>query len=319
MTLGDRVRAAARAVSARARHVRIDDEALETLVGAFGGKTPTGTMLDPAHHFAGPPQETLAFVITLNAVNFGSGWFPCLRKRPGLSGYYTIATALKEQFERQGPWTAESLARLQPEDCAAVFDQDLAVPEMAELMSLFARAWNELGDFLTTRYGGRFAGPLAEAEGSAEGIAEILGALPSYRDVARYEDLEAPFYKRAQLTVADLAAANIGEQGERLHGLDRLTSFADNLVPHVLRMEGVLHYAPELADAIDRETLIEPGSPEEVEIRATGVEAVERMVARLSRRGIAATAATLDHWLWTRGQQPAIKARPRHRTRTTYY
>ena len=28
--------------------------------------------------------------------------------------------------------------------------------------------------------------------------------------------------------------------------LRRLTMFADNLVPHVLRIEGVLHYSPDL-------------------------------------------------------------------------
>jgi hypothetical protein len=46
---------------------------------------------------------------------------------------------------------------------------------------------------------------------------------------------------------------------------------------------------------------------------------VELLVARLAERGIATTARALDYWLWNRGQSPAIKARPRHRTRTVYY
>jgi hypothetical protein len=319
VSLGDRIRTASRAVVARSRFVRIDDDALGALVEQFEGKPPAPPVLDPAHHHVGTPQDALAFVITLDAVNFGSGWFPYLRKREGLSGYFTIATSLKEHFEREGPWRAEALARLRAEDCATVFGQDLDAPEPAELMELFSRAWNELGDFLLTRYGGRFAGPLAEADGSAEGIAEILGQMSFYRDVARYDDLEVPFFKRAQLTVADLAAAPIGEQGERLHGLSRLTLFADNLVPHVLRMEGVLHYAPELAEAIDREVLVPAGSHQEIEIRAASVEVVERMVARLAERGVETTAAALDSWLWKRGRSADIKARPRHRTRTVFY
>jgi hypothetical protein len=321
VALPDRVRAGCAAVMQRARFVRIDEAALERLAGrlAGAGSEPPAPALDPAHHHVGSPQDTLAFVITLDAVNFGSGWFPHLKKRPGLSGYFTVARSLKEQFEREGPWRAEALVRLTAEDCARVFGQDLRVPEQAELMELFARAWNELGAFLSARYAGRFAGPLAEAEGSAEGIAAILATLSFYRDVSRYEELEVPFFKRAQLTVADLAAAPIGEQGERLHGLERLTIFADNLVPHVLRSEGVLHYEASLAARIEREELIPAGSPEEIEIRAAGVHAVETLVARLAERGVATTARALDSWLWNRGQSPAIKARPRHRTRTVYY
>jgi len=319
VTLGRRIRSACAEVARRARHVRIDEAALAPLADAFEAKTPADDSLDPAHHAVGPPQDTLAFVLTLDAVNFGSGWFPHLAKRPGLSGYFTIASCLKERFEGHGPFSAEALARLEPADCARVFGQDLAVAEQAELMTLFARAWNELGRFLTARYAGRFAGPLAQAQGDAEAIAEILGELPSYRDVARYEELRVPFFKRAQLTVADLAAAPIGEQASRLRGLGRLTAFADNLVPHTLRCEGVLHYAPSLSERIDREALLAAGSPEEIEIRAAAVDAVERLVAELGSRGISTTAMAVDHWLWNRGQAPAVKARRRHRTRTTFY
>ncbi|HKJ25330.1 MAG TPA: queuosine salvage family protein, partial [Myxococcota bacterium] len=228
-------------------------------------------------------------------------------------------TSLREHFERHGPWRAEQLAQLAPADCAAVFGQDLGAPEPAELMGLFAQAWNQLGAFLLARYGGRFAGPLAEADGDAERIAEILGEMPLFHDVARYDDLEVPFFKRAQITVADLAASDIGEQGDRLHGLERLTAFADNLVPHTLRCEGALHYAPALAARIERGEPIPAGSAEEVEIRAAGVHAVERLVAELGRRGVEATAASVDARLWHRGQSPAVKARPRHRTRTVFY
>ena len=55
--------------------------------------------------------------------------------------------------------------------------------------------------------------------------------------------------------------------------------FADNLVPHVLRLDGVLWFDPELVARIERGELIEHGSPEEVEIRACAVHAVELLVA----------------------------------------
>ena len=54
---------------------------------------------------------------------------------------------------------------------------------------------------------------------------------------------------------SDLALAGVAEFDD----LDRLTIFADNLVPHVLRVDGVLRYDPELAARIDAGELLPPG------------------------------------------------------------
>jgi hypothetical protein len=85
-------------------------------------------------------------------------------------------------------------------------------------------------------------------------------------------------------------------------------------VPHVLRLDGVLEYDPGLVARIEREELIPAGSPEEVEIRACAVHAVELLSAICHRPPM-----QLDYLLWNRGQQPEYKAVPRHRTRGVFY
>ena len=107
----------------------------------------------------------------------------------------------------------------------------------------------------------------------------------------------------------DLALAGVATFAD----LDELTIFADNLVPHVLRCDGILVYEPELAARIDGEHLLSAGR-EEREIRACAVHACELLSTRLG-----VPARILDMWPWTRGQDPALKARPRHRCRTVYY
>jgi hypothetical protein len=97
--------------------------------------------------------------------------------------------------------------------------------------------------------------------------------------------------------------------------LDKLTMFADNLVPHVLRIDGVLRFDHALVARIERGELIEQGSPEEVEIRACALHAVELIVARRPE----SRAAEIDRLLWNRGQQARYKALPRHRCRCTAY
>jgi hypothetical protein len=291
MALCEDVRAHCAATAASARWVEIDFDA----AGRIEPGPPPA--LDPDRHFLEGSREDVArYLLALDAINFGSGWFPTLRKRPGSSGYVTIAWALADRFRGEGPWTTEELSRLTPADVAKVLGQD----EDHELMALYAAALNELGRFLD----GRTAlAAIGAARGSAERLAEqVVAGMPTWDDPG--------YYKRAQILPNDLALAGVVEFGD----LDRLTIFADNLVPHVLRTDGVLRYHPDLAARIDGGELLEAGSRPEREIRACAVEACERIAD-----GLGVEPRTLDGWLWNRGQAPRYKGRPRHRARTTAY
>jgi hypothetical protein len=96
--------------------------------------------------------------------------------------------------------------------------------------------------------------------------------------------------------------------------VDRLTVFADNLLPHVLRLDGVLVLDDDLAARIDRGEPLEAGGAQERELRACAVHACERLAARF---GVAPR--LLDNWLWNRGLEPAYAARPAHLARTVFY
>lgn len=316
----DRIRAACRAVAEAARSVRIDPAALARYADRLDILPTLSPAYDRDAHFLGGPDDTVAYVVTLDAVNFGSGYFPHLTKRPGRSGYFTVAMALTDRFRRLGPLRADELATLTPAACADVFGQDPRELVVAELMGLFAKAWNDLGRDLLRRFGGSFPRLVEAADGSAARLVETLDAQPFFHDVASYDGLEVPFFKRAQLLASDLALALDGQGWGRFADLDRLTIFADNLVPHVLRMDGVLCFDPDLVARIEREELIDAGSREEVEIRACAVHAVELLAAELRARGRAVTARDLDIHLWTRGQATAYKTgERRHRTRCVYY
>ena len=204
------------------------------------------------------------------------------------------------------PWTAE-LTHVDAAEAAATFGgQD---PEH-ELMPLFARALNELGEHVLAEHGGSFLALASCGDGSAVALAEHLAELPTWRDVSPYGDAQVPFFKRAQLAAADLHLQGIASARD----IGPLTLFADNLVPHVLRIDGVLEFEPELVARIDASELIEYDSPEEVEIRAC---ALTRSIC--SWPPAAATATAVDYALWHRGAAPRYKAHPRHRARTTAY
>lgn len=226
---------------------------------------------------------------------------------------------LTERFQQEGPFSAQELLSLHPADCARIFGQDTENEPVMALMNLFAKALNDLGHYLTDRFNADFMALLEAADHSAEKLMEILARMPLYRDISEYKGRNVPFFKRAQLTAADLHLAFVGKGPGQFHDLDRLTIFADNLVPHVLKMDGILRYDPELDTRIDCSELIPAGSQEEVEIRACALHATELVKEALNREGHGITAMQLDYLLWSRGGNPDYKAHPRHRTRTCFY
>jgi hypothetical protein len=314
----DRIRAAAAEVAGQARFVRLVDAQIAPYAASLAAGLPT-PVYDTAHHAQGSVADTVAFQLTLDTVNFGSGYFPHLRKRPGMSGYLTVASSLKERWERDGPLPGTELRGMTTADCAVLFGQEGNTGPTQELMAQFAQALNDLGAWLGERYDDDPLGPIEDAGESAGRLVELVSEMPFFRDVAIYEGAVVPLYKRAQILITDLAIAFDGQVPGRFHDLDRLTIFADNLVPHVLRVDGVLAYEDELLSRIERGELIPAGSPEEIEIRAVTVHAVERIVAELGASGISATARELDYLLWNRGSGEEYKALPRHRTRTVFY
>jgi len=315
----DRIRRRCRDVADQAQRVRIVESAIAEYARVLASLSLETPAYDDVLHFRGRPEDTVTYLVALDAVNFGSGYFPLLAKRPGHSGYGTIALALAERFRAHRPLDVGDLVECSAADCARLFGQDLSVAPIAELMELFAKAWRDLGHDLLERFGGSFSALVESAEGSAAALVRLLDRQPLFHDVATYYGIEVPFYKRAQILASDLALAFGGRGWGEFHDLDLLTIFADNLVPHVLRCDGILTYDGALARRIERGELLPSGSEEEVEIRACAVDAVERIALEIRRAGRPVTSRELDIALWNRGQSPRYKEAPRHRTRTAFY
>jgi hypothetical protein len=315
----EQVRSACKAVAAQATHVHIIPERIPAYAACLIPHLTDKQALDPSCHYVGHGEDSVAFIITLGAINFGSGYFPHLCKRPGMSGYFTIAASLTDLFTKQGPLSARELSEITASDCARMFAQDMDDSAVEELMSLFSRALNDLGSYLRARFHGRFTELVAAADHSAVRLVDILRVMPLFFDEEQYRGMNVPFCKRAQITASDLAIAFDGRRPGKFHDLNRLTIFADNMVPHVLRVDRILAYEEGLLTRIGQGELISAGSEEEVEIRACALHAVELIARAITATGDQVTAQQLDNALWNRGQNPEYKAIPRHRTRTPYY
>jgi putative queuosine salvage protein len=305
--VSDRVRSGCAWVTGRARSVSVEVSSIEDYAASLPVSIAPAD-LDPATHIVeGDLELRASFAICLDAVNFGSGWWPTIRKRPGHSGYFTITTGVTERFRQGGAWSPAELTEISAADIAQVVGQDPDHPLMAD----YAASLRDVGGHVLAEHGGRFGAVVEAAGGSAPALADLLAGWKAFADVSTYEGRAVPFFKRAQLVPADLNRAGVTS----LRDEGRLTAFADNLVPHVLRVDGVLRLDPALEQRIDAGELLEHGSVQEVELRAGALHAVELLAAASGHL----SPADIDYLLWTRGQQPQYKAIPRPRSRNTAY
>lgn len=275
------------------------------------------------------------------------------------NGYNALAVALRRAVEAGHPlWDAGALARMDAETLGAILRPDADDAGVAIPIPLFAaRLANtrELGRVLLDRYDGQFANVIMAANHDAVDLAlRIAADFPSFNDIAPPNLMPGSrlphslssfpaaqpvppgplpsgdeeglgvgppirFLKRAQILVSDIASAFGGRGWGRFANLGDLTAFADYKVPQLLRRLGILAYADDLAERIDRLEPIPPGSPDEVAIRAATVWGVEWLRRALAERGMQVTASAIDYRLWLAGQLAHQQDRPYHRTRTIFY
>lgn len=92
-------------------------------------------------------------------------------------------------------------------------------------------------------------------------------------------------------------------------------------VPQVLDERGVLKYSEGLRARVHGMVELAAGSPEECEIRAATVVAVERLRQhiRAATGRTDVTSVQIDWMLWNIGEDNLATMPPHHRTRTIFY
>jgi hypothetical protein len=318
------IRDASRFVMSRARSVRLNQSRIRTVARSIASypANPAVTTWAKDHLDAIKlrDDELANFVLVLDALNFYFWGEPRWRVSwhgEEANGYWALTIALRRALQEGYPITdAHYLSTIPAADVAHILRGESVIPAFG------ARVHNlqEVGTALLRDHDGRFLTCINGSSGSAPALLRhIITLFPSFVDVRQYDSRTIPFYKRAQILVSDLHAA-FGSRGITLfNDLSFLTAFADYKVPQVLQKLGVIQYEPSLRQRLQQMEEIEPGSAEEVEIRAATIIAVDELARATSEAGVALPAYAIDWHLWALGQREDGTLMPYHRTRTTAY
>ncbi|MGH9787868.1 MAG: queuosine salvage family protein [Candidatus Acidiferrales bacterium] len=213
-----------------------------------------------------------------------------------------------------------TLSRVTKADLERVFRGNIELPMLDERVEIL----RAVGKTLTENYDGRFSNFVASASprlyDNGRGLLDkLVKEFPRFNDVSLYDGHEVKIYKLAQLGFWMLYATLGRSGGFRLEDPDKLTAFADYIVPVALRVMGILRYSPALEEAIRKGKMIPRDSAEEIEIRAHTLYATALLTEEVNQRrpaNMKVIIPQIDARLWTHYHTTHW---PHHLTRTIMY
>jgi hypothetical protein len=275
----------------------------------------------------GEPSETVDFILTTSCIDTA---FTDFTKHVKFEVEYAGKTwsdsdalfaCMKRALDAGLPVLDGSfLSQISRAEMEQIFAANIELPMLDEKTEI----WRQVGTTLVAKYGGRFRNFVAACSpslyDSGKGLVEQLVAeFPRFNDVSLYEGFVVKFYKLPQLAIWFLYCS-LGKSGKfRVDDLDKMTAFADYIVPVALRLHGMVSYSPELERAINTHQLIDRDSAREIEIRAHCIYAtalLTEQINKLREPSQQIIVPQIDARLWTHFHATSW---PHHLTKTIMY
>lgn len=317
----ERILSSVNHVVEKSRYVAIDQHALEAFADTIKPEElDVPPLFEKKESYS--TEQSIAFGFVYNAINFSywgePKWTITIDGKDYDGGFGMLRALQRGIDEGYDMLSADYLSSMTEEELGQVLHGNIEIPLLKERLAQL----RSLGSYISDHYDGSFTAFVDDCNWDAVELVERLAdTMPLvFNDQEAYKGESVKFYKRAQLVPSHMHELRQQDVVPRdITRMDELTALADYKVPQVLRRFGVLRYAPELANKIDRLVEIEAGSEEEVEIRAMTIWAVELLARYLRGKNLPASAIKVDHVLWLRGQEKSQEDKPYHRTRTTNY
>jgi hypothetical protein len=275
----------------------------------------------------GEPDEVIDFVMAANSIDTAFTNFTTQEKfRAEYGGkQWSDSEAefacLKRALDQGLPiLDGQYLANLSRNELNKIFTGNIEMPMLDEKL----RVLRDVGTGLKERYSGRFhnfvhsCSPRLYDNGNGL-IERIVKEFPRFNDVSDLDGHEIKFYKLAQLGFWMLYATLHRSGKFRLDDPEKMTAFADYIVPVALRLHGITRYTQPLEQAIGSNQLIPRDSRWEIEIRAHCIYATALLTEEINKlrpKNLQVIIPQIDARFWTHFHGASW---PHHLTRTIMY
>jgi len=201
-----------------------------------------------------------------------------------------------------------------------ILQGNIEMPMLDEKLAVL----HQVGKVLAEKYDGRFhnfvhlCSPKLYDNGNGL-IDRLVTEFPRFNDVSMLDGHEIRFYKLAQLGIWMLYSTLHSSGKFRLDDPQKMTAFADYIVPVALRLLGITSYSKELEHAINTYQLIPRDSRWEIEIRAHCIYSsalLREEINKLRSPDKQVIIPQIDARLWTHYHTTTW---PHHLTKTIMY
>jgi hypothetical protein len=275
----------------------------------------------------GSADEVIDFVLTADCVDTAFTDFSThVKFQVGYAGRHWsdsdgLFACMKRALDNGIPiLDGKFLAQLTRPEMERIFAANIELPMLGEKMEI----WRQVGAVLNEKYEGRFHNfvkscpPRLYANGAGL-IDRLVKEFPRFNDVSLYDGHTIKFYKLPQLGIWFVYSA-LRKSGQfPLEDVDKMTAFADYIVPVALRLLGITSYSAELEHAINTYQMIPRDSRQEVEIRAHCIYATALLCEEINKirpKEQQIIIPQIDARLWTHYHTTWW---PHHLTRTIMY
>lgn len=212
------------------------------------------------------------------------------------------------------------LAKVSRPALEKIFAGNIEMPMLEEKMEVL----HQVGSVLAEKYDGRFHNFIRACPpklyDNGNGLVERMAReFPRFNDVSEYEGHEIKFFKLAQLGLWFACITYHRTGPVRLDDIEKMTTFADYIVPVALRLLGITSYSPALEHAIHSYQMIPRNSTQEVEIRAHSIYATALLREEINKIRLPEQQVIIpqvNERLWTHYHTTVW---PHHLTRTIMY
>lgn len=233
-------------------------------------------------------------------------------------GSYGMFACLKRAYDTPlAIFNTDYLANISVKKMKEIFKGNIEIPMLKQRTKIF----REIGKVLQKNYCKSLDGIRWASKGmlfnDGRGFVErLVKDFPSFDDSLEYKGKKVCFYKRAQLAPAMLYG-KFQNKYKLFNDIDKLTVFADYVLPKALRDLGIFEYTKSLKDKIDNSKLIKANSRTELELRACTIHAADMLIKEINKkRKYKINALHLDYRLWSEARKKPGK---HHLTKTIAY
>lgn len=273
------------------------------------------------------PRVAIDFIMVADSVNSAFTDFATHTKfqtdfqGERLSDSDAMVACLKRAMDQGIPMLdGNFLSRVTRPELAKIFAGNIEMPMLDEKLQVL----HQVGAVLAGKYAGRYYNFVASCSprlyDQGNGLVErLVKEFPRFNDVSQYDGHEVKFYKLAQLGFWGMYSG-LGSTGVfKLEDPQKLTAFADYIVPVALELMGITSYSPGLKRAIETYQMIPRDSRWEVEIRAHSLYATALLTGEINQirpPELRVIIPQIDARIWTHYH---TTEKPHHLTRTIMY